>query len=33
MKKIADTIVGLKTYEARIDDRKLLKYLAWSEGH
>ena len=33
MNKIAGTIVGLKTYEATIDEAKLLKYLAWSEGH
>ena len=31
--KIAQTIVGLKTYEVRIDDKKMLTYTKWTESH
>jgi len=33
MKKIQDIIVGLKTYEVRISEEKLLKYIEFSESH
>lgn len=31
--KIADIIVGLKTYEANIDDKKLEQYIKFSCSH
>ena len=30
---IADTIVGLKTYEVRINDKKMNTYIKWTESH
>ena len=31
--KIAETIVGLKTYEVKIDDKKMKEYVKWTESH
>jgi hypothetical protein len=33
IQKIAETIVGLKTYEVRIDDQKMRTYVKWTESH
>jgi hypothetical protein len=33
IQEIADTIVGLKTYEVRINDKKMDAYIAWTESH
>jgi hypothetical protein len=33
IQKIAETIVGLKTYEVRISDQKMRTYVKWTESH
>jgi hypothetical protein len=33
IEKIAETIVGLKTYEVKIDDKKMKDYVEWTESH
>lgn len=34
MKWIAETVIGLKTYEdAKIDDKKLMEYVVFTESH
>ena len=33
IKKISDTVVGLKTYEVRINKKKMDVYIKWTESH
>lgn len=34
MKTIAETVIGLKTYEdSKIDDKKLIEYVDYTESH